>query len=55
MLQQSFMQKLWTTVAAGLAAACLLWAFRHILEEAMWETSDAGWRESLHGKTKIKH
>ena len=55
MLQQSFMQKFWTTVAAGLAAACLLWAFRHILEEAMWETSDAGWRESLHGKTKIRH
>jgi hypothetical protein len=51
MLQQSFMQKFWTTVAAGLAAACLLWAFRHFVEEALWETSDAGYKQSLHGKT----
>ena len=52
MLQQSFMQKFWATVAAGFAAACLLWVFRHIVEEAMWETSDAGWKQSLRGEKR---
>lgn len=28
--------------------ACLFWAFRHIIQEALWETSDAGWKQSLH-------
>ena len=46
------MQKFWSMVGAGFAAACMLWVFRHIVEEAMWETSDDGWKKSLHGQTK---
>jgi len=41
-------------VAAGFAAACLLWAFRHIVQEAFYETSNEGWRDSLKGSTVEK-
>lgn len=44
MLQQSFMQKVLTTVLAGLAAACLLWVFRHFVEQAFYESNE-GWKD----------
>ena len=25
-----------------------LWLFRHIVQQALFETSDAGWKQSLH-------
>lgn len=34
-------------IFAGFVAACLLWGFRHIIQQALWETSDAGWKQSL--------
>ena len=51
-MSNTFSQKFLLMVAAGFAAACLLWVFRHIVEQAMWETSDAGWKEGLHNKKK---
>ena len=55
MLQQTFMQKVWTTLAAGLIAACLLWVFRHFVEEAFYESNE-GWKDmyktSTPGKTR---
>jgi hypothetical protein len=41
-------------VFAGFAAACLFWAFRHFVQEALWETSSDGWKDSLHGATMEK-
>ena len=42
MLQQTFYQKVLIAMFAGLCAACLLWVFRHIVERAFYESSDAG-------------
>jgi hypothetical protein len=44
MLQQTFMQKFWSVVIAGFFAACLLWLFRHIVEQAFWESNE-GWKD----------
>ncbi len=41
-------------IAAGFAAACLFWAFRHIVQEAFYESSSEGWKDSLHGSTAEK-
>ncbi len=49
MLQQSFMQKFMLMVISGFAAACLVWVFRHIVQQAFWETGE-GWKESLYSK-----
>ncbi len=38
-------------MAAGFAAACLFWTFRHIVQEAFWASSNEGWRDSLKGST----
>jgi len=38
-------------VMAGFFAACFLWGFRHFVQEALYETSDAGAKASLHGST----
>jgi hypothetical protein len=38
-------------ITAGFAAACLFWVFRHFVQEALYESSDAGWKSSLHGGT----
>ncbi len=35
---------------AGFAAACLLWMFRHFVQQAFWESGE-GWKESMKGKT----
>ena len=42
----SFLQKLMLMIAAGFAAAVLLYLFRHVVNQALWESSDEGWRES---------
>lgn len=35
----------------GFVAACMFWAFRHFVQEAFYESSNAGWKDSLHGST----
>ena len=49
-MSSTFTHKFLLMVMAGFAAACLFWVFRHIVQQALWETSDAGWKESLHHK-----
>ena len=51
-MANTFTQKLFLMIAAGFAAACLLWMLRHFVEQALWETSDKGWKESLHQKAR---
>ena len=50
-MSSTFSQKLLLMIAAGFAAACLFWVFRHIVQQALWETSDAGWKESLYQRS----
>ena len=47
-MSSTFTHKFLLMIAAGFAAACLFWAFRHIVQQALFETSDAGWKQSLH-------
>ena len=49
-MSSTFTHKFLMMIAAGFAAACLFWMFRHIIQEALFETSDAGWKQSLHRK-----
>ena len=49
-MSSTFTHKFLLMIAAGFAAACLLWMFRHVIQQALWETSDAGWKQSLHRK-----
>lgn len=49
-MSNTFTHKLLMMIAMGFAAACILWVFRHFVEQALWETSDAGWKQSLHQK-----
>lgn len=44
MLQNTFAQKVVMTIAAGFAAACLLWVFRHIVDQAFYESNE-GWKD----------
>jgi len=53
-VQSTFTQKFLLMVSAGFAAACLFWVFRHFVQEAFYETSNAGWQESLKGSTAEK-
>jgi len=50
----TFSHKFLMMVFAGFAAACLFWAFRHFVAEALYETSNEGWKDSLHGSTADK-
>ncbi len=50
-MQSTFTQKFILMIMAGFAAASLFWVFRHIVEEAFYESSNAGWKASLHGST----
>lgn len=43
-MQDSFLRKLISTVMLGFAAACMLWAFRHVVVQALYETGP-GWRD----------
>ena len=40
----AFIRKLTMVILAGLVAASLLWGFKHIVNQALWESGD-GWRE----------
>ena len=51
-MQNTFSHKVIMSIFAGFVAASLFWLFRHVVEEALWETSDAGWRQSLKGGTR---
>ncbi|HWB61206.1 MAG TPA: hypothetical protein VG733_17120 [Chthoniobacteraceae bacterium] len=53
-MQATFVQKFLLTIVMAFFSACLLWGLRHIVLEAMWETSDAGWKQSLYGKPTPK-
>ncbi len=43
----TFTQKLIMTVITGFAAACLLYLFRHVVQQAFWESNE-GWKKSLY-------
>ncbi len=47
MFGHTFTHKVLMTFAAGFAAACLLFVFRHIVQQAFYESNE-GWKESLH-------
>ena len=46
-MQSSFFQKFLLTITLAFFTACGIWGLRHIVLEAMWETSNAGWKQSL--------
>ena len=46
-MQHTFTHKLLMTAMAGFAAACLLYAFRHIVHQAFYESNE-GWKTSLY-------
>ena len=50
-VQQTFTQKFLMMIFLGFVAACMFWAFRHFVQEAFYESSNAGWKDSLHGST----
>ena len=52
-MQESFLRKVLTTALAGLAAAGMLWAFRHIVSSALYESGE-GWRDSLKKPTPAR-
>jgi hypothetical protein len=45
-MSNSFSQKFMLMVFAGFMAAGMLYVFRHVVQQAMWESGD-GWYESL--------
>ena len=49
-MEATFIQKVALSIISGFFAACLWWGLEHIVFEAMWETSDKGWKQSLYGK-----
>ena len=49
-MSSTFTHKLLLMILAGFAAACLFWVFRHIVQQALFESSDAGWKQSLQRK-----
>ena len=49
MLQQTFMQKVLATLFAGFIAACFLWVFRHIVDQAFYESNE-GWKDMYKNK-----
>ena len=53
-MSHTFSHKFIMMIMAGFAAACLFWVFRHIVQEAFWESSNEGWKESLKGSTAEK-
>ncbi len=50
-MQNTFTHKLLMALIAGFAAACLLWAFRHIVNQAFYESNE-GWREMFNTPKK---
>ena len=48
-MQSTFTHKLLMCAIAGFAAACMLYAFRHIVQQAFYESNE-GWKNSLYEK-----
>ena len=48
-MQATFIQKFLLTLIMGFFAALLTQGLRYIVLESMWETSNAGWKQSLYG------
>ena len=44
-MRDSFSRKLVLVILAAFAAACLLYFYRHFIQEAIYENSNEGWRE----------
>ena len=51
-MSHTFLQKLMLMIIAGFLAAGVLYVYRHVVHQAIWETSDEGYRESLRNKPK---
>ena len=49
-MQNTFTHKILMTAMAGFAAACLLYAFRHIVQQAFYESNE-GWKTSLYERS----
>ena len=49
MLGDSFTHKFLMTLACGFAAACMLFLFRHIVQQAFYESGE-GWKSSMKGR-----
>lgn len=47
-MQATFFQKFFLAMIAGFFAACLLYGYRHIVQEAFYESNE-GWKTSLYG------
>ena len=47
MFGSTFTHKFLMTLASGFVAACVLFLFRHIVQQAFYESNE-GWKESLH-------
>ncbi len=48
-MRESFLRKVLSTVFMGFAAACLMWVFRHVVAQSLYETGE-GWRDMFHKK-----
>lgn len=53
-MTHTFTQKFLLAVFAGLAAAGLFWVFRHVIDRALYEASDEGYRESVRQQQEAK-
>jgi hypothetical protein len=42
----SFLQKFVLMIAAGFVAAGMIYVFRHVVQQAIWESGE-GWQENL--------
>lgn len=50
-MQGTTTQNFLLMIFCGFVAACFLWMFRHVVQEAFYESSNEGWRSSLKGST----
>lgn len=53
-MRDSFTHKFLMTLLAAFAAAGLLYFYRHTVQRAIYETSDAGWKEMDQARAKQK-
>ncbi|HEV7867264.1 MAG TPA: hypothetical protein VGO90_06250 [Chthoniobacteraceae bacterium] len=50
MLDSTFTQKFLMMLISGFAAACLLYVFRHFVQQAFYESNE-GWKSSLYERS----
>lgn len=43
-MHNTFIQKVLLMIVMGFVAACLIWVFRHFVEQAFYESNE-GWRD----------